>query len=378
MNDILTQAAGDRPPAEPGRALVQIRDVGHWFGQGEGRLQVLFNNNLTINTGEIVIMTGPSGSGKTTLLTLIGALRAVQEGSLKVLGQELRGLHPGDQVKVRRNIGFIFQAHNLFESLTAFQNVKLATELHDTPPPEAKARCEQILGRLGLAEHIHKKPQGLSGGQRQRVAICRALVNQPRLILADEPTAALDKDTGRQVVDLFKELAQTQGSTVLIVTHDNRILDVADRIVNMVDGYVASDVDVAESLTVAKFLKKCSVFEASDPHLIADIANKMNRETHPAGTEVIRQGDVGDKFYIIRAGRMDVIKEAAGQKTVVASLGPGDFFGELALLRKEPRAATVRAAEQVDLLTLSKDLFTMVVESSATFEEKLRRVYFHA
>ncbi|MFH1983269.1 MAG: ATP-binding cassette domain-containing protein [Pseudomonadota bacterium] len=356
--------------------IIKIQGVGHSFGQGESRVKVLFDNNLTMYPGEIVIMTGPSGSGKTTLLTLIGALRSIQEGHLEITGRELQGLKAREQVEVRKNIGFIFQAHNLFDSLTAFQNVKLATELHPYQPGEAARRAEGILRRLELGEHMHKKPQGLSGGQRQRVAIARALVNEPRLILADEPTAALDKDTGRLVVTIFQEMAKANDCTILIVTHDNRILDVADRIIKMVDGYVVSDVDVAESITVAGFLKKCPVFKASTPTLIADIANQMQRESHPPGTAVIREGDAGDKFYIVFSGNMSVTRRIDGKEKELVRLKAGDFFGELALLEDKPRAATVTTLDDVDLLTLDKETFNRVAKSSSTFEEQLKKVYF--
>jgi putative ABC transport system ATP-binding protein len=369
MNDRIGDGE-DRP------AAVEVRGVNHAYGHGENRKQVLFDNNLTLYPGEIIIMTGPSGSGKTTLLTLIGALRSLQEGSLKVFGRELMGLSASEQEKTRRNIGFIFQAHNLLDSLTAFQNVKLATELHAYTKEETLARTEGVLTELGMRDRMHYKPQNLSGGQRQRVAIGRALVNRPGLILADEPTAALDKDTGRQVVTLLQNLAKNDKCTILIVTHDNRILDVANRIVTMVDGYVASDVDVNESLTVVQFLKKCHVFKDSTPTLLADVAAKMQREAQPAGAAIIRQGDEGEKFYIIRKGEVEVLKQKDGQEEFIVKLGPGDFFGELALLRKEPRAATVRALSNVELLTLSKEIFMGVVEKSATFEEQLRKVYF--
>ncbi len=370
--DATTKAAGQNSKTP----VVEVKGVNFSFGQGEGRKQVLYDNNLCLYSGEIIIMTGPSGSGKTTLLTLIGALRGLQEGSLKVFGNELFGLSASEQEKIRRNIGFIFQAHNLLDSLTAYQNVKLVTELIDYAPGEADSLTADVLTNLGMKERMLYKPQNLSGGQRQRVAIGRALVNRPRLILADEPTAALDKETGRQVVDLLKDLAENKGCTIMIVTHDNRILDVADRIVTMVDGYVASDVDVNESLTVVQFLKKCSVFETFSPTLLADVANKMQRETHPVGQTIIKQGDEGDKFYIIRRGKVEVIKEAMEKSDVVATLDTGAFFGELALLKKEPRAATVRATEEVELLTLSKEIFMDVVQKSASFEEQLRKVYF--
>ncbi|MDV2992902.1 MAG: Macrolide export ATP-binding/permease protein MacB [Chroococcidiopsis sp. SAG 2025] len=219
---------------------VIIRRLNYYFGQGDLRTQVLSDINLDLPKGQIVIMTGPSGSGKTTLLSLIGALRSAHEGNLLVLEKELVGLHKSQLVEIRRNIGFIFQAHNLFESLTASQNVEMAVELTNNWREKRKLAVE-MLSQLGLANRVDYKPNALSGGQKQRVAIARALVNQPRLILADEPTAALDKKSGREVVMLMQKLAKEQGCTILIVTHDNSILDVADRIINLVEGRLESD-----------------------------------------------------------------------------------------------------------------------------------------
>ncbi len=226
-----------------GEPSVRIRDLNFHYGEGDLFKQVLFDINLDIYPGQIVILTGPSGSGKTTLLTLIGALRTIQDGSLRVLGQELRGLHPKKLVQIRKNIGFIFQAHNLFHSLTARQNVMMSTDLypHDFHDFAPASRAAEILGQLGLAERVDYKPHALSGGQKQRVAIARALVNHPKLILADEPTAALDKKSGRDVVTLMQKMAKEENITILMVTHDNRILDVADRIINLVDGNLESD-----------------------------------------------------------------------------------------------------------------------------------------
>ena len=201
--------------------VVEVCGVNHYFGKGENRKQVLFDCRLQLRRGEIVIMTGPSGSGKTTLLTLIGGLRSVQEGSLRAIDRELFGLGAAELVEVRRNIGFIFQSHNLFDSLTARQNVRMALELHrGMAASEMDERAVEMLGQLGLARRVHYKPQSLSGGQRQRVAIARALVNRPKLVLADEPTAALDKESGAQVVKLLRQLATEQGCTILLVTHD--------------------------------------------------------------------------------------------------------------------------------------------------------------
>ncbi|MEH2325722.1 MAG: DevA family ABC transporter ATP-binding protein [Nostoc sp.] len=217
--------------------VIAIKNLNHYYGKGALRKQILFDINLEIYPGEIVIMTGPSGSGKTTLLSLIGGLRSVQEGSLKFLGEELVGVSQNKLVQMRRNIGYIFQAHNLLGFLTAKQNVQMAVELNDNiSQAEAVAKSKAMLGSVGLEKRVDYYPDNLSGGQKQRIAIARALVNHPPLVLADEPTAALDKQSGRDVVEIMQSLAKNQGTTILLVTHDNRILDIADRIVEMEDG----------------------------------------------------------------------------------------------------------------------------------------------
>lgn len=226
--------------------VIAIKNLNHYYGKGALKKQILFDINLEIYPGEIVIMTGPSGSGKTTLLSLIGGLRSVQEGSLKFLGVELAGASQGKLVQIRRNIGYIFQAHNLLGFLTARQNVQMAVELNETVPPnEVIAKSEGMLGAVGLQDRISYYPDNLSGGQKQRIAIARALVNSPPLVLADEPTAALDKQSGRDVVEIMQGLAKEQGTSILLVTHDNRILDIADRIVAMEDGLLARDSESA-------------------------------------------------------------------------------------------------------------------------------------
>jgi putative ABC transport system ATP-binding protein len=222
-------------------SVVTISHLNHYFGKGSLRKQVLYDISLEIGKGELVIMTGPSGSGKTTLLTLMGGLRSPQEGSLKVLGDELRGAGKGKVTKMRRNIGYIFQAHNLLKSLTALQNVEMSGQLHAMSNRDVRQRASEMLDAVGLSDRKKYYPDSLSGGQKQRVAIARALMSRPKLVLADEPTAALDSKSGRDVVNIMRRLAQEQGTTILMVTHDNRILDVADRIVHLEDGCLAKD-----------------------------------------------------------------------------------------------------------------------------------------
>jgi putative ABC transport system ATP-binding protein len=217
---------------------IEFESVSHWYGENALRRQILFDVSGSVRTGEIVILSGPSGSGKTTLLTLIGALRSTQAGSLKVLGHELRGASERVLTEVRRRIGYVFQSHNLLDALTVRQNVQMG--LQPSGRADSAKRADDLLASVGLEGYGDRHPGEVSGGQRQRVAIARALVGEPRIILADEPTASLDKETGRQVVTLIQRLARERGVTVLLVTHDNRILDVADRILALEDGRISS------------------------------------------------------------------------------------------------------------------------------------------
>ena len=224
---------------------ITITNLNHFYGEKNLKKQVLFDINLEIKAGEIVIMTGLSGSGKTTLLSLIGGLRSVQQGSLQQLNQELNGADEEQLVQIRRHIGYIFQAHNLLPFLTVRQNVQMSIELHQNiTKKEAISKSEAMLEKVGLGEKINDYPDNLSGGQKQRVAIARALVSHPSIVLADEPTAALDKKTGRDVVNIMQRLAKEQYCTILLVTHDDRILDIADRVIHMEDGRLENNIKI--------------------------------------------------------------------------------------------------------------------------------------
>ena len=231
----------DRDNLDP-EIVIEVSQLNHYFGKGNLKKQVLFDINLQIGKGEIVLMTGPSGSGKTTLLTLSGGLRSPQEGSMKVLGVEMVGASKRQVIEVRKQIGYIFQAHNLLKALTAQQNVQMAGQLHaNMSSKEIKDRATEMLDAVGLSDRKYYYPENLSGGQKQRVAIARALMSHPKLVLADEPTAAQDGKSGREIVEIMQKLAKEQGTTILMVTHDNRILDVADRIVHLEDGCLAQN-----------------------------------------------------------------------------------------------------------------------------------------
>ena len=226
-------------PTHQTRPVISARQLDYFYGSGELAKQILFDVSLDIMPGEVVLLTGPSGSGKTTLLTLVAALRSVQHGELTVLGYELQHASPPDLVRLRRRIGFIFQQHNLLGFLTARANVELMFQLHpETTRPKAKQRSVEILEQVGLGQRLDYYPSNLSGGQKQRIAIARALACQPEIVLADEPTAALDSQSGRDVVNLLVSLARETGCPILMVTHDARVLDVADRVIRLEDGRI--------------------------------------------------------------------------------------------------------------------------------------------
>ena len=225
------------------QAAIIVRGLSHYFGSGEARKQAIFDVNLKIEKGKLTILMGPSGSGKTTLLTLMGCLRDVQEGSVQLLGTELKGASEAQLVSLRRRLGFIFQAHNLHDSLTATQNVLMGLQVHGKGNAQKqKVAAEHMLGLLGLADRLTYLPNSLSGGQKQRVAVARALVPNPAIVFADEPTAALDKESGRSVVEMLKKLGEQRKTTTVMVTHDNRILELADRIITLEEGRVVNDV----------------------------------------------------------------------------------------------------------------------------------------
>ncbi|MCP9816103.1 ATP-binding cassette domain-containing protein [Synechococcus sp. GreenBA-s] len=226
--------------ADPLAPLITVEHLDHSFEEAGAAKPVLHDINLSVHPGEIVILTGPSGSGKTTLLTMLGGLRAAQSGSLRILGAELLHADRATLTRLRRQVGFIFQAHNLLPYLNALENVRVGLEVHpdwlERGRPAMDERCVALLAEVDLAERASYYPEKLSGGQKQRVAIARALAPQPRLLLADEPTAALDKNSGRMAVELFRSLADQQKAAIVMVTHDNKILDIADRVVNLDDG----------------------------------------------------------------------------------------------------------------------------------------------
>ena len=330
---------------------VQAEGVSYWYGEGETRTQVLFDNSIEIGRGEVVIMTGPSGSGKTTLLTLIGALRRVQQGRLIVLNRDLSALDEHGAVELRKDIGFIFQSHNLFSSLTALENVRMATALRPSSVREMNERSARLLEQLGLGDRLDHLPAQLSGGQRQRVAIARALVNRPALVLADEPTAALDAESGQTVLGLLRKLADgMERTTVLIVTHDQRVIDHADRVVNMMGGRIINNSLTRMTVRITRALSQSEVLKGLSEATLTKIASVMTVETRQKGETIVQEGEPGDRYYLIGSGVAEVYKGGAYQEELYF----GEGFGTISSFFHRPIPQTVRAKTDLELYVISQ------------------------
>jgi putative ABC transport system ATP-binding protein len=294
---------------------IVVAGVGYEYDSGLSRHHVLRDINLSIEAGEIVILTGPSGSGKTTLITLIGALRAMQAGSIKIFGEEMSKASQRTLMKTRRNIGFIFQQHNLLDYLSVAQNISMSLSLGSgLSGAKARARIEEVLEQVGLADHIDKYPDALSGGQKQRVGIARALANGPRMILADEPTASLDKESGRNVVNLIQTLCREQGASVVMVTHDNRILDVADRILHLEDGEIQS-MSAAVASSTSQMLKLLNRHEPEAAHYMSAFSQALTRVALADNTMDEQERETIRKILIeqsdLHAAEVDLVMEMA-------------------------------------------------------------------
>ena len=345
---------------ETRETLVEVSNLNHAYQDANQRKQVLFDVSFSIYAGTNVFLTGYSGSGKTTLISLIGCLRGVQEGSLKLLGTELKGANEARLRDMRRKIGYVFQHFNLLDFMTNRQNVQQTLELQpDFTRRQARIRAEEMLELVGLGEKANAYPKALSGGQKQRVAIARALAHKPKLVLADEPTAALDTATGREITNLFQTLAQQQNCAVLVVTHNRRVLDVADEILHMEDGRLGTA--VGEQLSL--------VFPTLSDDQLREVAQETQHRTYYAGDTIIHQGDEATEFFLLLQGTVEVIlRTDSGEQRKLSELSTrGAYFGEMGLLQENARRmATVRACgdKEVAVLVLKKETFDRMNEGS--------------
>ncbi len=220
--------------------VLAVEDVTKVFEEGRERVEVLKGISMHVAAGETVALEGPSGSGKTTLLSIVGCILTPTSGRLAIAGEAVRGQDEGSLREVRRrSIGFVFQQYNLFPALSALENVEYSLNVRGVRGRKAHDEARRVLDRVGLGDRLGFLPRDLSGGQKQRVAIARALAGSPPVLLADEPTANLDTAVGAQVLDLFQQLARSEGTGVLIVTHDPMVRRIADRVVKIRDGRLA-------------------------------------------------------------------------------------------------------------------------------------------
>jgi putative ABC transport system ATP-binding protein len=228
------------------KTAIEVQNVTKTYSSGAAAVHALNGVDLAIEQGEMVFLMGPSGSGKTTLLSVMGCILQPTSGNVRIHGREVAGLHERELPAIRlAHIGFVFQGFNLFPTLTAGENVELALDLKGISGREARRRTTQLLEQVGIREKYGVFPEDLSGGQKQRVAIARALAGSPQILLADEPTAALDSQVGRRILELMRNLAHAQGVAVVIVTHDSRMLGFADRLVHIEDGRIEQPEGIA-------------------------------------------------------------------------------------------------------------------------------------
>jgi putative ABC transport system ATP-binding protein len=232
---------------------ISVSDLSKVYSSGTAAVRALDGVSLEVDAGERVMLMGPSGSGKTTLLQIIGCILKPTTGSVRILGREITRLNERELPRVRlAHIGFIFQGFNLFPTLSAGENLELALDLKGIRGRDARKRSHELLEQVGLADKYNSKPSDLSGGQKQRVAIARALAGEPDIILADEPTAALDSQSGRMIMEMLSDMARRLGRAVVVVTHDNRTIDFADRIVHIEDGQLREE--TAAALVASEFV----------------------------------------------------------------------------------------------------------------------------
>jgi putative ABC transport system ATP-binding protein len=222
--------------------LVEVRNLSKEFGSKNTKVQAVRDVSMKVSEGEVLMILGPSGSGKTTLLSMIGCILAPTNGDIYIDGENISDLPENELPKIRKKkIGFVFQSFNLLKSLTAQENVEIALNLNQTRGNEAKAKAKELLTEVGLGERLSFFPAELSGGEKQRVSIARALANDPKIILADEPTGNLDSKIGQKIGSILKDLAKNNNKSVIIVTHDNRIENLANRILRLEDGLIKNE-----------------------------------------------------------------------------------------------------------------------------------------
>jgi ABC-type lipoprotein export system ATPase subunit len=343
---------------------IEISGLSKVYKTPAGEFSALRGIDIGFNQGELVAVIGKSGSGKSTFINCLSGIDNPTSGSIRIGDTRLEKLNENQMADWRgRNLGIVFQFFQLLPTLTVVENIMLPLEItHSRPKKEWRPHASQLLEKVGLQEHANKLPGALSGGQQQRVAIARSLVNDPTLIIADEPTGNLDSVMAEEVFQLFRKLV-SEGKTILMVTHDDDFARRVDRTVIISDGQVVNEFLVRALHQLSK-------------DLIMEVASTIEPVDYAPGSLIICQGEVGDSFYIILDGVCEVIyQRPGGGETLLNCLIPGQYFGEAALVHAAPRNASVRAGERpVRLLPVSAALFDRLVKESPTFRQEMESV----
>lgn len=343
-------------------SLINLHDVYKAYETDAGGFMALKGINLDIGPGEAIAVIGKSGSGKSTLINMITGIDRPTSGEVWIKGEPIHTFNENQMARWRgKHLGIVFQFFQLLPGLTILQNVLLPMDLGGTyDRRRSRERAMYLLDQMGIAEHAHKHPSQISGGQQQRVAIARALVNNPDIIVADEPTGSLDSQTAEQIFRLF-EILLDEGKTILIVTHDDGQARRIQRTLLLTDGEIVNE-------WVAKALPSLSHQE------MLEITRLLDPITFSSGELIIQEGHEPDRFYIVSKGEVHVyLHRPDGREVFVEALGPGEFFGEMALLRNSLRTATVRASRETDveLVALERDEFDELVAATPKLHEAL-------
>ena len=344
--------------------FIEVRDLRKTFRTPAGEFEILKGIDIEFKAGEFVAVIGKSGSGKSTFTNMLSGIDRPTSGTVRIGDNNIHSLNESQMAQWRgRNLGIVFQFFQLLPTLTVVENVMLPMQINKIGTPQTQeVRARELLDQMGVAEHADKLPAMLSGGQQQRVAIARCLVNDPQLIVADEPTGNLDTKTAEEIFQLFKQLVR-DGKTILMVTHDDDFARRVDRTIIVSDGVV-----------VDEFLVKALRQLSKDS--ILEVMNEVVPQTYYKGDILVNQADEGDSLFIVTDGVLDISIDKPGDgRIVVDQRRAGEYFGEMAMLGEQARSATVSVAtEAATLLEIDRPLFDKLIADSPNFYTEMQSI----